>query len=75
MAKLTESTRLVAQYNTVWLLTQFLFFKPKQLSMNRPIDAIVNNAIKLEESMKQHIVRQFLIETQVLSQKLGNSAN
>lgn len=52
----------MSQYNTVWILTQFLFYKPKQASMNKPIEAVVNNAHKLEETHKLHIVKLFLIE-------------
>lgn len=62
----------MSQYNTVWLLTQFLFYKPKQSYMNKPIEAVVNNALKLEETHKLHIVKLFLIEAQLLHQKTSN---
>jgi len=53
----------VAQYNTVWLLTQFLFYKPPQVAVVKPVDAIVNNAIKLEEQVKLHVIKLLLLET------------
>ena len=56
----------MAQYNTVWLLTQFLFYKPPQVPVLKPVDAIVNNAIKLEEQVKLHVVKLLLLETQIM---------
>jgi hypothetical protein len=50
----------------VWLLTQFLFYKPQQVTVTKPVDAIINNAIKLEEQVKLHVVKLLLLETQLM---------
>jgi len=60
---LLDSARLVSQYNTVWLLTQHLFYKTPQNSVSKPVDAIINQSNKLDEQMKLHIVKLVLLET------------
>lgn len=61
---------LATQYNTVWLLTQYLFFKPSLSNISKPVDAIINEANKLDEQMKLHIVKTVLIETQNMQQTI-----
>ena len=70
--QLQESTKLVAQYNSVWILTQFLFYRAPQLSLNKPEHAIVNQAMKLDEQVKLHIVKLVLLETQSMQSKSSN---
>lgn len=41
--------------------------------MTNPEDAIINQAIKLDEHVKHHIVRQILLETQALDAKNSGS--
>ena len=72
--KLQDSAKLVAQYNSVWILTQFLFFRmlsPFQ-NINKPEHAIINQVQKLDEQFKLHIVKIVLLETQQMQAKNGN---
>ena len=70
--ELAESARLLVKYNTVWLLTQFLFQQRPPHNYNKPEDAIFRSKVKLYEQQRAHLVKRLIVECQTAAAPAKN---